>query len=154
MQLTDRLRTRGGFCFISYKKMVMRLAVPALLIFLFASCSNHGDDSLSTSDSLSIRFMSIQSGTVIKTVGTTDKKAIRKLASFMDGQSADVNKCGFDGIISFYSKGLLVKDVSFNFSEENCRQFVQTDGDAVKATKMRNESAALLQNLAEGKTWY
>ena len=54
----------------------------------------------------------------------------------------------------FYIKGMLVGDVSFNYSDKDCRHFLQVDGELPKPTKMNDEAAAFLKGLAEGKSWY
>ncbi|MGZ5222412.1 MAG: hypothetical protein ACXWC7_20155, partial [Chitinophagaceae bacterium] len=107
---------------------MMKLIV---VLWLFAlSCTGEGNNNLTSSDSLAIQFKSLQSGNVTKTVSTRDETAIRKLAAFVNGDADKAYKCGYDGTLSFYKKGMLVTHASFNYSQEGCRHFLQTQGEA------------------------
>lgn len=132
-------------------KTIISIAVLAFLI----SCSNSSNNPFSSSDSLAIQFKSIESGNATKTVGTRDEKAIRKMADFISGDPDKEYKCSYNGTLSFYTKGMLIGDVSFNYSVDGCHHFLQTHGgEALKSTKMSNEAADFLKGLAEGKSSY
>src|SRR5690349_9811706 len=112
-----------------------------LTAFLF-SCGNQSAISkkLSGSDSLVITFNAPNSDSVIKTVSTTEKKAIQKLAGFMNGKKVGESECGFDGNMIFYSKGETLLPVIFQYSEESCRHFLFEMDNKVMNTKMSNEA--------------
>src|SRR5436190_712417 len=101
------------------------LSCMILTAFLF-SCGNQSAISkkLSGSDSLVITFNAPNSDLVIRTVSTTEKKAIRKLTGFMNGKKEEEHECGFDGNMMFYSKGEILLPVVFQYSEESCRHFL------------------------------
>lgn len=126
------------------------------IIILFTACSGNSgvDKQLSGSDSLVINFTAPQSDSVIKSVTTTDEKAITKISRFADGKPSEEFKCGYNGSLLFFSKGKLLSDVSFNYSESDCSHFlISVDGKLV-STKMSGEAADFLKSLAEGKGWY
>ena len=131
----------------------MRLSLFIISAFIF-SCTNKFSNVLSSSDSLAIQFKSIESGTVVKTVSTSNEKAISKLAQFIEDDGAKEYQCPQEGSLRFYKKGILIGDVSFNYSQKDCRHFLQTQGETLKATKMNDEAADFLKGLAEGKSWY
>ena len=131
----------------------MKCSLFIITIFVL-SCSNKSSRVLSSSDSLAIQFKSSQSGTILKTVSTTDEKAIRRLADFIGNDESKQDQCPQEGVLHFYTKGMLVGDVSFNYSDKDCRHFLQVDGELPKPTKMNDEAAAFLKGLAEGKSWY
>ena len=139
---------------VSYDKLFMRTIVLAAVVILFTACSNSNNNSLAASDSLVIQFKSIQSGDIIKTVSTRDEKAIGKLTDFIENDESKQYQCPQEGVLLFYIKGMLVGDVSFNYSDKDCRHFLQVDGELPKPTKMNDEAAAFLKGLAEGKSWY
>ena len=85
---------------------------------------------------------------------TTESKAIKKLAGYIDGKKAEESKCDYDGNLLFYKKGVLLGDVTFNYSVDSCRHFIQSVDGKLSSSTMNNESAAFLQSLAEGKGWY
>lgn len=126
------------------------------LSFLIVACSDSSAVSkqLSDSDSLVIQFNTPQTNTIAKTVSTTETKAIKKLTRFVDAKTSEVYKCGYDGNLMFYSKGVLAGDVAFNYSGAGCQHFIiEIDGKMVP-TQMSNEAVDFLKSLSEGKNWY
>ena len=132
----------------------MKILVLVLAISIFSSCSGDSPVHLSGSDSLVINFNEPQSNSIEKTVNTTEVNAIKKLARFTGGESAPEYKCGYDGNLQFYKNGELSGDISFNYSGENCRHFIQMKEGKLTSTKMSNEAADFLKSLREGRSWY
>lgn len=126
-----------------------------LTAFLF-SCGNKSAISkkLSGSDSLVITFNVPNSNSVIKTVSSTEKKAIRKLAGFMNDKKGEESKCGFDGNMIFYSKGDILLPVIFQYSEESCRHFLFEMDNKVMNTTMSNEAVEFFKSLTDGRNRY
>ncbi len=125
-------------------------------IFFLASCSNNSSVSkqFSAVDSLVINFNAPQTNNIEKTLSTTDNNAIKKITRYVDSKKAEAYKCGYDGNLMFYRKGILQGDVVFNYSGNNCRHFMQTVDGKLTSTNMSNEAANFLKSLAEGKDWY
>ena len=135
----------------------MKLTFLLAVVVFFVSCSDSGsaiNKQLSGSDSLVINFNAPQTDSIVSTVTTTEVKAIKKLTGFVDGKTSEAYKCGYDGNIMFYKKGVLQGDISFNYSGEGCKHFLQMVKDELTPTAMSNEAADFLKNLAEGKNWY
>jgi hypothetical protein len=128
------------------------------LFFLLAlgsgiiSCSGPGtsDDQLSGADSIVINFNAPQSTAIVNTIQTTETNAIKKFKQFTEGKKADEYKCGYNGNLQFYAKGVMLGDFSFNYSED-CRHFIQLKEDKLSSTVMSKEAAEFLKSLAEGK---
>ena len=120
------------------------------------SCGNRSAISkkLSGCDRLVITFNAHNSDSVLNMVSTTEKKAIRKLAGFLDGKKREESKCGFDGNMIFYSKGEIFLPVIFQYSEEGCRHFLFDIDGKVMNTIMSKVAEELLKSLGEGKKWY
>ena len=124
---------------------------------IFISCTNSGSpisQQLSGSDSLVINFNKPQTNNIDKTVTTIENTAIKKLINYVDSKSAETYKCGYDGNLLFYKKGILLGDVSFNYSGEGCHHFIMDVDGKLNPTTMSNEAASFLKSLAEGKSWY
>ena len=135
----------------------MKILLFACIVMLFCSCGGPGSvisRQLSGSDSLVINFNNPQSTTLNKTVTTTEKTAIKKLINYADSKTSEAYKCGYDGSMLFYTKGILTGDVSFNYSGDGCHHFIMEVNGKLTPTTMRNEAANFLQSLAEGKGWY
>ena len=126
-----------------------------LATFLF-SCGNESAISkkLSGSDSLVITFNAPNSDSVINIVSTTEKKAIRKLTGFMNGKKEEQRECGFDGNMTFYSKGEVLLPVIFQYNEDSCRHFIFEIDNKVMKTKMNNEAVDFLKSLSCGNRMY
>jgi hypothetical protein len=126
-------------------------------VIALASCGGAGSlvsNQLSGSDSLVIIFNTPQTNYIAKTVTTTQRKAIKKLSSYVDGKSTEAYKCGYDGNLLFYKKGTLNGDAAFNYSGDGCHHFIMQVKDELVSTAMSNEAADFLKSLAEGKDWY
>ncbi|MBL0271670.1 MAG: hypothetical protein IPQ06_01015 [Chitinophagaceae bacterium] len=125
-------------------------------ILLLSSCSNNTAVSkqLSGSDSLVINFNIPQTDSIAKTMTTTEINAIKKLMKYVGGKTSEAYKCGYDGNLMFYKKGVLTGDIAFNYSGEDCQHFIQIAGDKLSPTTMSHEAANFLKSLAEGKSWY
>lgn len=134
----------------------MRPLFFALVIFSFYACGSGSAVSkqLSGADSLVINFNKPQTNIIDRTVSTTEDKAIKKLARFVDGKMDTAYKCGYDGNLMFYKKGQLAGDVAFNFSGKGCLHFIMELNGKLTPTEMSNEAADFLKSLSEGKNWY
>jgi hypothetical protein len=137
------------------ERTFMRFIVAVLLLSFLASCSGSGSGHhLSGADSLVINFNNKENNTIINTIHTTESKAIKKIRQFVSGKQAEEYKCGYDGNILFYRANNLLGDISFNYSVEGCRHFIQLIGGKLQSTTMSNEAADFLSSLAQGKNWY
>ncbi len=134
--------------------MMPKILLCCVIVFLYACSSSAISKKLAASDSLVITFNVPDKDSVLKTVATTEKKAISKLSGFADGKKAEEYKCGYDGNLSFYSKGQLLLPVIFKYTEEGCRHFLFELDNKVISTGMSNEAVNFLTSLAEGKGSY
>ena len=134
----------------------MKFLFSAAIIFSLISCGSKSviSKKLNGSDSLVINFTAPQSDSVIKSVTTTDNKAIDKLTRFVDDKEAEEFKCGYNGSLLFFSKGKLLSEVNFNYTEAGCSHFLLSIDSKLVSTVMSNEAADFLKSLAEGKEWY
>ncbi|MEO5948064.1 MAG: hypothetical protein ABIP79_14700 [Chitinophagaceae bacterium] len=134
----------------------MKLFLPVALLLCFVSCSEKSatGKQLAGSDSLVINFNVPQTNNIAKTVTTTESKAIKKLAAFVDSKTAEAYKCGYDGNLLFYKEGKLSGDVSFNYSGDGCHHFIQEVNGDLSSTAMSNEASNFLKSLNQGKDWY
>jgi hypothetical protein len=133
----------------------MRNIYLLVVIICFVSCSSSAiTKKLAASDSLVITFNYPNTDSVINSVSTTEKNAIKTLTRFIDTKEIAVSKCGFNGNMIFYHNGEIVMPVIFQYSIDSCRQFLFTIDNKSISTKMSNEAVDFLQSLEEGKSWY
>ena len=120
-----------------------------------ASCKNSDvSKSFSGADSLVIHFKDEQAGTVTRSVEATDSKAIKRVTDFIDVSATEDFKCGYDGKIFFFNKGIQLQEVDFMMKDKTCRHFSFLLEGKLMSTKMNNEAADFFMGLAEGKSWY
>ena len=132
-------------------------AISCIIVSVFLiSCGNKSTVSkkLTGTDSLVITFNVPDSDSIIKTVSSTEKKAIRKLSGFLDGKESNLHKCGFDGNMIFYKQGQMLLPVVFKFSDPGCRGFMYDSDNKVMSREMSNEAMNFLKSLVEGRGWY
>ncbi len=124
-------------------------------VFLF-SCGNKSAISkkLSGSDSLVITFNVPDSDSILHTVSSTEKKAIRKLSGFLDGKESKLYKCGFDGNMIYFEQGEMLLPVVFKYSDAGCQTFMYELDNKVISREMSHEAVNFLKSLVEGKGWY
>lgn len=131
----------------------MRSSIFIVVLFL-VSCENNSHLSLSSSDSLVIVFNNAGADDVSKRLSTTDRKAINKLARFVETGKAKEHTCSNEGSLLFYQGSAVLKEIHFAYVKDGCRRFYWEDEKAKHDVKMSNEAADFLKGLAEGQSWY
>ena len=110
-------------------------------LVLLVSCSNSPLVShLQDSDSLVVKFTQHEDSSTTRTITTTEDPAIQTMLQFTDGEKTEEFKCGYDGNILFYKKGVLAADIAFNFTGDGCHHFLHDVNGKLVATKMNNGS--------------
>ena len=127
-------------------KLILCMAAGLVLI----SCGNSAlVKQIEGSDSVAVRFNQPGTDSIVKVVETTLPHAIEKLVGFVDGRETDKHKCGYNGNMMFYKKGILTGDISFNYTTNNCHHFLHMADGKLTATSLSNEAADFLKHLAE-----
>ena len=127
----------------------MKLIVCIITVILCISCGHSPLVSqFEGSDSVAVKFKEPATGTVIKEVATSQAYAIQDLLRFTGSEETGQLKCGYDGNIVFYKKGIVAGDVDFNYSTDGCHHFLFMANGKLTATKMSNEAADFLKDLS------
>ncbi len=144
----------GRLYILGAKISPLRTTLLLLLVFL-VSCSRSGlSKKLAGCDSLVITFNAPNKDSVIQQIGTTETKAIQKLAGFLKGKETELYKCGYDGNMLFFKGGRQIMPLVFKFREEGCQAFIYELDNKTVSTAMGNEAVSFLKSLLEGKNWY
>ena len=117
------------------------------IVFLAGCKQSVIEQNFSSSDSLVIHFKDEQAGIVTKTVETSETSAIKKITGFIDASATENFKCGYDGKMFFYSKGLQVQEVDFQMKDAACRHFSFLLDGKLMSTKMSNEAVSFFESL-------
>jgi len=134
----------------------MRGILFSLLLFsFFCSCKQSAvKQSFSSADSLVIHFKNEQAGIIIKTIQTTESKAINKMIDFIDAAETENFKCGYDGKMFFYNKGQQIQEVDFKMSDDACNHFAFMLNGKLINTTMKNEAVDFFDALGKGLPFY
>lgn len=130
-----------------------RFILSMVLLFIFSQCSNRGNKAFSSADSLVIDYYASGVNTSTQIV-TAEKKAIKKMAGFINEKERKIYNCGHEGELRFYKEGKLTADVLFFYSNSNCRHFLWRKDGKLVGTEMNDEAASFLEALLQGKSWY
>ena len=103
---------------------------------------------INNADSLAINYFK-GDGTmdaVIAVKIVRDKKIIDQLISLISASSTMVNtKCGYDGSLHFFKKGVVVQDIDFRMNDAACMYFTFKQDGKTAATVLSSEAKKLLQ---------
>lgn len=134
----------------------MKILATVIAFFIFCSCNNQSGigKKLSDGDSIAIDFTDSITGAISKTVAATDANAISRLSQFIDAKTTEIFKCGYDGNLRFFKNDSLLGEVSFKYSNAECRHFLFQHKGKLVSTAMSHEASYFLEGLAEGRTTY
>ena len=134
----------------------MKKILPVLIIIMVVTgCKQSAiKQNFSSADSLVIHFKDEQAGIVIKTVQTTESKAINRMIEFIDAKETDQLKCGYDGKMFFYTKGQKIQEVDFKMKNDSCNHFAFLVNGNLMSTKMSGEAIDFLNALEQGMPVY
>jgi hypothetical protein len=122
-----------------------------LICISAASCKQTAvKQKLSGTDSVMVQFFDDKSGMIYNAVTSTEKSAIKKLASFMDSRSVTPMKCGSSGKVQFFSKHRLILDATY-INKTDCRYFSYELEGKLQHVAMSNEAADFLKSLTPPK---
>ncbi len=86
--------------------------------------------------------------TVVAVRVLRDKNAITQLSSFIAASSApDVLKCGYDGSLHYFKRGMVLQDVDFTLRDVQCMQFSFLLNNKTYATALSPEARQLLESV-------
>ena len=124
-------------------------------ILFFSSCRQSAiSTAFSTADSLVIYFKNEQAGEITKTIQTAETKAINRVTAFIDTKESEPFKCGYDGKMFFYSKGIKMQEVDFKMKDAACNHFAFMLNGKLMNTKMSGEAADFFDALEKGLPAY
>lgn len=127
-----------------------RIFSPAALVLLISCGHSPLVSHLQGSDSVAVFFKQPISGAVIKVVGTAQPYAIQDLLTYTGSKETKQFKCGYDGDMVFYKKGIPAGEVSFNYRTDGCHHFLINNNGKLTATEMSNQATDFLKALANG----
>ena len=103
---------------------------------------------INNADSLAINYFkgdgTMDSVIAVKIV--RDRKVMDQLISLISASSAIIKtKCGYDGSLHFFKKGVVVQDIDFRMNDAACMYFTFRQDGKTAATILLPEAKKLLQ---------
>jgi hypothetical protein len=128
-----------------------RIAWSLALLVLF-SCNNTNTafiEKVKAADSIAINYFKGDGSmdTVVAVKIIKDKQQLEKLTSFIASSGTENYKCGYDGSLHYFKKGMVLQDVDFRMNDVQCMHFSFMLNGQVFATKLPAEARQLLESL-------
>lgn len=87
--------------------------------------------------------------TVVKVIILRDLKQVSALSGYLESKQVAASKCGYDGSLHFFKKGMVLQDVDFRMNDAQCMHFSFALDDKIYSTKLSPEAKQFLQSAAK-----
>jgi hypothetical protein len=122
------------------------------LAALIVSCNNTNTafvEKVKDADSVAINYFkgdgSMDSVVAVKII--RDKQKLEQLTGFIAADGTGNLKCGYDGSLHYFKKGMVAQDVDFRMNDVQCMHFSFMLNGQLFATKLPAEARQLLESL-------
>jgi hypothetical protein len=105
---------------------------------------------LSGCDSLAVNFNRPGQDLIENSLQTVERKAIREISGYVGAVSSKKTDCVPEGNMMFYKKGILQADISFHYSSDSCRCFIETENGELRYFEMNHTAVDFFRNLSSG----
>jgi hypothetical protein len=131
--------------------MMKKLSI-LFLAAVIASCNNTNTafiEKVKDADSIAINYFkgdgSMDSVVAVKII--RDKQKVEQLTGFIAASGTDNFKCGYDGSLHYFKKGMVLQDVDFRMMDVQCMHFSFMLNGQLFATKLPAEAKQLLESV-------
>ncbi len=121
-----------------------------LAVIVLFSCNNTNTafiQKVKDADSIAINYYkgdgSMDTVAAVKIV--KDKQQIEKFTRFIASAGTENFKCGYDGSLHYFKKGMVLQDVDFRMNDVQCMHFSFMLNGELFATTLKAEAKQLLE---------
>lgn len=121
----------------------------AMMILL--SCNNTNKafiEKVKDADSIAVNYFkgdgSMDTVAAVKII--RDKQQMKQLSSFVAASGTENFKCGYDGSLHYFKRGMVLQDVDFRMNDVQCMHFSFMLNGKLFATKLPAEARQLLES--------
>jgi hypothetical protein len=119
-------------------------------VILLAACNeDHGAflEKVAGADSVGINYFrgDGRTDTVTAVKIVRDKAQITQLSNFVAGPTTSQYKCGYDGSLHYFKRGIVVQDVLFKMNDVQCMHFSFMFNGQSYTTALKPEARQLLE---------
>ncbi len=129
----------------------MKCIICSLTLLVLLSCNNTNKaftEKVKDADSVAINYFkgdgSMDSVVAVKII--KDKQQLEKLTTFIASSGTENYKCGYDGSLHYFKKGMVLQDVDFRMNDVQCMHFSFMLNGELLATKLTAEARQLLES--------
>lgn len=130
----------------------MKTTIVLLFALAFSACNNTNQafiTKVADADSVAINYYRgdgrMDSVVAVKIV--KDKVQMGQLTAFVGGKGTDQYKCGYDGSLHYFKRGVVLQDVDFRMNDVQCMHFSFSLNGQLYATSLPPEARQLLESL-------
>jgi hypothetical protein len=129
----------------------MRKLSTLFLVAVIFSCNNTNTafvEKVKDADSIAINYFKGDGSmdTVVAVKIIRDKQQLEKFTAFIAASETDNFKCGYDGSLHYFKKGMVLQDVDFRMNDVQCMHFSFMLNGKLFATKLPAEARQLLES--------
>jgi hypothetical protein len=122
------------------------------LVAVILSCNNTNTafiEKVKDADSVAINYFKGDGSmdTVVAVKIISDKQQMEQLSGFIAAAGADNYKCGYDGSLHYFKKGMVLQDVDFRMNDVQCMHFSFMLNGKLFATTLKAEAKQLLESV-------
>lgn len=123
-----------------------------IAIMILCSCNNTNTafiEKVKDADSVAINYFKGDGSmdTVVAVKIIRDKQQIEQLGGFIAAAASENFKCGYDGSLHYFKKGMVLQDVDFRMNDAQCMHFSFILNGQLYATKLTPEARQLLESV-------
>jgi hypothetical protein len=137
--------------YLKKQKAMRQLSIVFLAAVIF-SCNSTNTafiEKVKDADSVAINYFkgdgSMDSVVAVKII--RDKQQMEQLTGFIAAAGAGELKCGYDGSLHYFKKGMVLQDVDFRMNDVQCMHFSFMLNGKLCATALPAEARQLLESV-------
>jgi hypothetical protein len=135
-----------------HKNSCMKIMMIGLFALALAACNNTNKafiEKVADADSIAINYYTGDGrmDTVVAVKILKDKQQIAQLSHFIGAKGTDNYKCGYDGSLHYFKRGVVLQDVDFRMNDVQCMHFSFLLNGQLYATSLTAEARQLLETV-------
>jgi hypothetical protein len=130
----------------------MKVVVLIFAVVLLYACNTSNTafkEKVAGADSVAINFFKGDGSmdTVVQVRIVTNRQSVELLSGFIAAASSQNYKCGYDGSLHYFKKGMVLQDVDFRMNDVQCMHFSFMLNGQLFATSLSAEARQFLESL-------
>lgn len=130
----------------------MKTILALLLALALFACNNTNKafiEKVADADSVAINYYTGDGkmDTVVAVKVLRDKERMTQLSQFIGNKPTDQNKCGYDGSLHYFKRGVVLQDVDFRMNDVQCMHFSFLLNGQLYSTALSAEARQLLESV-------